>query len=100
MNIKLSDELLKIAYYSEGLDIDTERKAITITFRSRNGMSEVMNFMKADTSRVIGVIDGVSIIYFEVSHNFSTDVDENGIPMSSKCIIRYELGESRNLFRF
>ena len=100
MNIKLSDRLLKIAGYSEGLDIDTEGKVITINFRSRNGMSEVMNFMKDDIGRVIGEIDNVPVTSVEVSYDFSQEVDEDGIPLSSECIIKYEIGEAVNLLRF
>ncbi len=100
MNIKLSDRLLKIAGYSKGLDIDTEEKVITINFRSRNGMSEVMNFMKDDIGRVIGKIGDVPVTSVEVSYNFSQEVDKDGIPLSSECIIKYEIGESVNLLKF
>jgi hypothetical protein len=100
MNIKLYDELLKIAAYSEGLDIDTERNVIVINFRSKNGMHEIMDFMKNGIGRVIGEINNVSVTSVEISYDFSKEVDEDGIPVSSKCIIKYEIGEVKNLIKF
>ena len=91
-SIKLFGNLIKSVSKAEQIEIDTDLNEIKITFTNVNvEVIKAIGKFVEEPDTVIGTINGHSLVALSYEYNFSQEVDEDGIPVSSTCKIKYNV---------